>query len=216
MPMSLTTYQARVDKAVERWLLFNQVERAMANVAIVLGNPDVGRPGVPASDGASEVESIVRKAWVTIFEKSNHANGQIWLVERHILKGILVNNRWLDFMRSEQLAHDFVRLCARHLWLGAITQTSPPIEADPNTQINKMMRSAFAPWLPPESAVDLFTRRDLSRMFFGEAWCILVFDLSPENLPLASLIELTQPNFLPGWVAEELAHPTDQLPSFDE
>lgn len=201
-------YQARVNKAMTRWLSYRQANNAMTALAELLDNP---------LEDTLEQEAIIRRAWLEVFEKRDPLNPQIWQVERPLLEGLLCRDRWRDLMVSPDRAHGFVMLCARHLWLSERVTRQVGLDGSVTADAVKVgLRTAFAQWLPSGlSAKDsnVFTRRDLGYVFFGEAWCTFVFDTASGNNLLANLVEGTRPEFLPGRLSLGLGQAAEPLPA---
>jgi hypothetical protein len=212
--MTTRSYAEHVEEALHAWQGGGQKEADFDNLTSVLGCPYMDGVFATVVPTAPENESIVQAAWIAVFKERDPESPTAWRVERFVLAGVLQNDRWRTFLSSETSAREFVRLCARFLWMADMIETpGMPVGDATLSDIRGRLQQALTPWRLCTDQTIVFSSRDLASCFFGEAWCCFVYDTLDAGFSFIQTLDTTQPEFLPGRLTQPTVAVAEILPS---
>jgi hypothetical protein len=210
-PPGPRSFKNQVADNLGQWLANKAGRLLFKDLVAILGAPAV----LDASSSADE--SVVRNAWSTVMHHYAGTASVCWMVETHLVAGLLKNDRWRDYLYSESKGHLLTSMLARYLhriWEDNAVLLS---ESDVNMDValRQELHAVLKQWVGVASCTYDASQRDLACALFGEAWCSLVLDTGASDVRLANLIETEQPTFLPGILAYANEQVPLHLPSLD-
>jgi hypothetical protein len=207
---SATPFADQVADALSDWVL-GDARSAFRTLVELLGCPDT-HGDVHPRQVTPDDELLIRQTWITLLYRGLSSTGSPLAVERHTLAGLLTNDRWSLLMASEKSAYAFVLLAASFMDKPYFRQElGPPSAGHRQLFVRAQLAKTLEPWLPFGGA-DTMTERDIAVAFFGAAWCAIVYDNRPDGVTFEILIEKSQPPFLPGRLAIDVAPEDYELP----
>jgi hypothetical protein len=207
----IVPYKEKVSQALGAWTLSGGTSDFKV-LTLLLGYPFMGEMAefVPRDNQADE--DVVQQAWLSVFRQhipdANMSMG--WLIERHLMVGLLFNNRWHAVFNNEGTAREFVSILARYFWDGAFQGSD--LEGN-SFWIH--LQAAMPEWIPKVVPQGVHAADILARAFFHETWVTLVFNSRRKGEALETLIRATQPEFLPGRLTCGQHQSAAALPALD-
>jgi hypothetical protein len=191
------SYADRVANALDDFLNSGTIE------TIIVLAPLLWNSSLELGPRTPEEETVAEAACVKLLRCHDSKTHAATYAEQCVLTGLLVNNRWKKLFNCETDAYAFVVMLIRYLRKEAIRSGGAPNDQSEHRAFRLQVHAALATWMPADITPGDFMLRDLASAFFGEAWCVLVFD-GPKRTTLAALIEATKPVFLPGRLTSDL------------
>jgi hypothetical protein len=192
------SYGERVEQALARW------ESRRSRAALVALTHLLDAPSEAGADEALEPRTaddalFIENTWLTIIDMHERQDGLGLTVERLIVLHMFASNQWRHTLKSENHAYQFLSMLTDYLWLGGNEGgTVVPVIGEEHVRLGEKVHRALVDWLPADSTPETLTQRCIAEVFFGVAWCDLVYESRPAHTSLACLIRETRPPFIPG------------------
>jgi hypothetical protein len=209
------TYEYRVKQAIEQWLTKSQTRDLLISLSSLLGCEHLGdthlASALPPPGMASE--KLIQQTWVRMLIAYDQSISKSWIVERHIIAGLLQNDRWHVLLDTEDDARAWISLLARFQSRGAAENKALPLDdINMNRSVADALRGVLIEWLAPYLGTGDYVQRDFAQVFFGDAWCAMVLEGCAEEISLATLLDSTRPPFLPGRLNIDSTYVMQNLP----
>jgi hypothetical protein len=207
------SYERRVTAALDSWSSGSCTRNILEYLASLLDCPHMGSTMkamvIPSSSPATE--AFVLCTWMSVLGGYEGSASKSFALERHLVAGFLQNNRWQLLIATESGARRWATLVARYL---AHMPGSRTVLSDADIAMDRLvmdaLHSVLGSWC--QEYPYIATQHDLATALFGVVWCEMVFDCRAPSSDLATLIEITEPAFVPGRLAIGAAVPPHVLP----
>lgn len=195
-------FEDNVALALGRWLGGDKTKRQICVLARLLGSASIVGARTPTAliqeDKASE--DLASRTWLEVLRSYAPTDNNAFEVERHIVAGLLQNDRWRLLLTTEQAARAWACLVSRFFAHGASARRGDDVATiSMYRDVAGDLYPALTDWLGADYLDGgCYEDRTFASVLFGDAWCVLVFDARPQHMTLAELVESTLPTFVPG------------------
>jgi hypothetical protein len=208
---SAAPFAEQVSTALATWIDDGNARSDFMTLAALLGCP-FARGGLDMGQVSPADELLIQNTWIALLYKCFEDVGSPRLVTRHTLTGLLTNDRWHALMGTEKSAYAFVLLAANVAkYEGNLHHLGSPSADHHHKLVLEQLDTSLAKWLPAGHPATTSVR-DIAAVFFGEAWCAVVYDNRAAGVTLERLIHESTPTFLPGRLAIDVVREDYALP----
>jgi hypothetical protein len=150
-------------------------------------------------------EALIVRAWLAIHHAHDPKGKTAWLMESHIIAGILYRDRWKKVIATEEGAYAIATMLLRYTAHRGMLSSRDAVEL--YSIVKGQLKVALTEWLGPQIVLEGFSIGDLSRALFGDAWTTFMLDEVTTAADIVDKINSTRPPFvegrLPGGVSIE-------------